>query len=75
MKLFSPQKEITSSLGLHPSTICIEIVLEVDKTYSHEFAHTISRARQYNKLKYTVITSHIKTYIKTKLKKTGYQNR
>jgi len=65
------QKEIASSIGVHPSTICREIQRnrdDIDQVYSYEFAHATARDRQYNKVKYTVITSKIKTYIKSKLK-------
>ena len=65
------QKEIAESIGVHPSTICREIKRNRDvltQTYSYEFAHSSSQNRQQNKAKYTVFTSKIKTYIKTKLK-------
>ena len=65
------QKEIAESIGVHPSTICREIQRnrdDIDRTYSYEFAHTTARNRQDLKVKYTVITSKIKTYIKSKLK-------
>jgi IS30 family transposase len=65
------QKEIAESIGVHPSTICREIQRNRDKEikeYSYDFAHTIAMKRQQSKIKYTVITSKIKTYIKTKLK-------
>jgi len=65
------QKEIASSIGVHPSTICREIQRnkdDIDKVYSYEFAHSSARNRQNSKAKYTVITSKIKTYIKSKLK-------
>ena len=65
------QKDIAESIGVHASTICREIQRnrdEDDKEYSFEFAHATARDRQYNKVKYTVITSKIKTYIKSKLK-------
>jgi len=65
------QKEIAQSIGVNPSTICREIQRnrdQVDRVYSYEFAHSTAVHRQYNKVKYTVITSKIKTYIKSKLK-------
>ena len=65
------QKEIAESIGVHPSTICRELQRNRDtitKEYSYEFAHSISQSRQCSKVKYTVITSKIKTYIKSKLK-------
>jgi len=65
------QKEIAESIGVHPSTICREIRRNSDKVtkeYSYEFAHSIAENRQQTKVKYTVITSKIKTYIKSKLK-------
>ena len=65
------QKEIAESIGVHPSTICREIQRnrdDIDRTYSYEFAQTTARNRQQSKVKYTVITSKIKTYIKSKLK-------
>lgn len=65
------QKEIASSIGVHPSTICREIQRNKDvitQEYSYDFAHTVASKRQRSKSKYTVLTSKIKTYIKTKLK-------
>jgi len=65
------QKEIAESIGVHPSTICRKIQRnkdEIAQVYSYEFAHATARNRQYTKVKYTVITSKIKTYIKSKLK-------
>ena len=65
------QKEIAASIGVHPSTICREIQRNKDvitQEYSYDFAHTISIRRQRSKSKYTVFTSKIKSYIKTKLK-------
>jgi len=65
------QKEIASSIGVHPSTICREIQRNKDvitQEYSYDFAHTVASKRQRSKSKYTVFTSKIKTYIKTKLK-------
>ena len=65
------QKEIAESIGVHPSTICREIRRNKDiitQEYSYDFAHTIATKRQRSKIKYTVFTSKIKTYIKTKLK-------
>ena len=65
------QKEIAESIGVHPSTICREIKRNSDaisNEYSYEFAHTIAVKRQQNKNKHTVLTSKIKTYIKSKLK-------
>ena len=65
------QKEIAKSIGVHPSTICREIQRNrdnVSKEYSYEFAHSSSQDRQQSKVKYTVLTSKIKTYIKQHLK-------
>lgn len=65
------QKEIAESIGVHPSTICREIQRNKD-TLTHEyhyaFADTKAVGRQQTKVKYTVISSKIKTYIKSKLK-------
>jgi len=66
------QKEIAKSIGVHPSTICREIQRNQDKTtheYHYAFADSIASKRQQEKVKYTVITSKIKTYIENKLKK------
>jgi len=66
------QKEIAKSIGVHPSTICREIQRNQDKMtheYHYAFADSIASKRQQAKVKYTVITSKIKTYIKNKLKK------
>jgi len=65
------QKEIANTIGVHPSTICREIKRNKDVTtqeYHYAFAQTKSQRRQQSKIKYTVITSKIKTYIKYKLK-------
>ena len=65
------QKEIAQSIGVHPSTICREIRRnrdEISQEYSYDFAHSTSKHRQQCKVKYTVITSKVKTYIKSKLK-------
>lgn len=65
------QKEIAESIGVHPSTIYREIRRnsdEVTKEYSYEFAHAVAQNRQHTKVKHTVLTSKIKTYIKSKLK-------
>lgn len=65
------QKEIAESIGVHPSTICREIQRNKDvisKEYSYDFAHIAATKRQQTKIKYTVFTSQIKTYIQTKLK-------
>ena len=65
------QKEIAESIGVHPSTICREIQRNKDKTtqeYHYTFAEGTASKRQKNKVKYTVITSKIKMYIKAKLK-------
>ena len=65
------QKKIAESIGVHPSTICREIQRNKDETtqeYHYVFANTIATKRQKEKVKYTVITSKIKTYIKSKLK-------
>ncbi|WP_419589155.1 IS30 family transposase [Thiolapillus sp.] len=65
------QKEIAQSIGVHPSTICRELKRNSDAVsneYSYEFAHTVALKRQRNKNKHTILTSRIKTYIKSKLK-------
>jgi len=65
------QKEIAQSIGVHPSTICRELKRNSDaisNEYSYEFAHTVALKRQRNKNKHTILTSRIKTYIKSKLK-------
>lgn len=65
------QKEIAQSIGVHPSTICRELKRNSDTVsneYSYEFAHTVALKRQRNKNKHTILTSRIKTYIKSKLK-------
>ncbi len=65
------QKEIAESIGVHPSTISRELQRNRDtftKEYSYDFAHSRSQSRQCSKAKYTVITSKIETYIKSKLK-------
>lgn len=65
------QKEIAESIGVHPSTICREIRRNKDmitQEYSYDFAHSAASKRQRSKIKYTVFTAKIKTYIKTKLK-------
>jgi len=65
------QKEIALSMGVHPSTVCRELKRncdEVTNEYHYAFAHTVATNRQQSKIKYTVFTSKIKTYIKTKLK-------
>ena len=65
------QKEIAEHIGVHPSTICREIKRNSDEEtleYEYSFAHAKFQRRQQAKKKYTVFTSKIKTYIKTKLK-------
>jgi len=65
------QKEIAESIGVHPSTICREIQRnrdDVTDEYHYAFAQTKSQRRQKAKSKYSVLTSKVKTYIKTKLK-------
>ncbi len=65
------QKKIAESIGVHPSTICREIQRNKDSSteeYHYAFADTKATTRQQEKVKYTVITSKIKTYIKSKLK-------
>jgi IS30 family transposase len=65
------QKEIAESIGVHPSTICREIQRNRDDVideYHYAFAQTKSQRRQKAKSKYSVLTSKVKTYIKTKLK-------
>jgi IS30 family transposase len=65
------QKEIAESIGVHPSTICREIQRNKDistQEYHYAFADSKASIRQQSKAKYTVITSKIKTYIKSKLK-------
>ena len=71
LKSGSSQKEIAASIGVHPSTICREIQRNQDSAtqeYHYAFADTKATTRQQTKVKYTVITSKIKTYIKLKLK-------
>lgn len=71
LKMGWRQKEIAESIGVHPSTIGREIQRNSDKTtqeYSFEFAHSIAIYRQKKQEKYTVITSKVKAYIKSKLK-------
>ena len=71
LKSGSNQKEIAQSIGVHPSTICREIQRNQDSStqeYHYAFADTKATTRQQSKVKYTVITSRIKTYIKSKLK-------
>ena len=63
------QKDIAESIGVHPSTICRELKRNsnaVSNEYSYEFAHAVAVKR---KSKHTMLTSKIKTYIKTKLTK------
>ena len=65
------QKEIAESIGVHPSTICREIQRNKDVTtqeYHYAFAESKASIRQKSKVKHTVLTSKIKTYIKQKLK-------
>jgi IS30 family transposase len=65
------QKEIAESIGVHPSTICREIHRNQDRVteeYHYAFAETKAKRRQESKRKYTVITTKIKGYIKSKLK-------
>lgn len=65
------QKNIAKTIGVHPSTICREIQRNKDvatQEYHYAFAQTKSQRRQKSKRKYTVLTSKIKTYIKSKLK-------
>ena len=65
------QKDIAASIGVHPSTICREIQRNKDtltQEYHYAFADSKSTTRQQEKTKYTVMTSKIKTYIKSKLK-------
>ena len=65
------QKDIAEIIGVHPSTICREIQRnkdEITQEYHYAFADIKSNIRKKSKHKYTVITSKIKTYIKTKLK-------
>jgi len=65
------QKEIANSIGVNPSTICREIQRNKDnltQEYHYAFAESSASRRQQSKAKYTVITSKIKTYIKSKLK-------
>ena len=65
------QKEIAETIGVHPSTICREIQRNKDAVsheYHYAFADSKASKRQRSKVKYTVITSKIKTYIKSKLK-------
>ncbi|MDD2399963.1 MAG: helix-turn-helix domain-containing protein, partial [Sulfurovum sp.] len=64
------QKEIAQTIGVHPSTICREIQRNKDmdtEEYHYAFAQTKAQRRQEAKVKYTVFTSRIKTYIKHKL--------
>ncbi|WP_415407812.1 transposase [Sulfurovum sp. CS9] len=71
LKRGSSQKKIVESIGVHPSTICREIKRnsdEISKEYSYDFAHSTSEDRQHSKVKYTVLNSKIKAYIKSKLK-------
>ena len=71
LKSGSSQKQIAQSIGVHPSTICREIQRNKDvitQEYHYAFADTKATTRQKEKVKYTVITSKIKTYIKSKLK-------
>jgi len=65
------QKEIANSIGVNPSTICREIHRNKDvltQEYHYTFAESNANRRQISKIKYTVITSKIKTYIKAKLR-------
>ena len=65
------QKEIANSIGVNPSTISREIQRNKDsltQEYHYTFAESSASKRKKIKSKYTVITSQIKTYIKTKLK-------
>jgi len=65
------QKEIANSIGVNPSTISREIQRNKDiltQEYHYTFAESTASRRQKSKVKYTVITSKIKTYIKAKLK-------
>ena len=65
------QQKIAEHIGVHPSTISREIRRnsdEVTQIYEYSFAHSKYEQRQQSKRKYTVFTSKIKTYIKTRLK-------
>ena len=65
------QKDIAESIGVHPSTICREIQRNKDivtQEYHYGFVENKASRRQISKVKYTVLTSKIKTYIKAKLK-------
>ncbi len=71
MKRGWSQKEIAESIGVHLSTICRELQRNSDgisKEYSYDIPHSASQGRQHGKVKYTVITSKIKIYVKSKLK-------
>jgi len=71
LKRGSSQKEIAESIGVHPSTICRELQRNkesVTQEYHYAFAEIASQKRQPAKAKYTVFTSKIKAYIKSKLK-------
>ena len=72
------QKEIATTIGVHPSTICREIKRNKDSVtqeYHYAFAQTKTQRRQQAKAKYTVFTSRIKTYIKSKLKEDCHLNK
>ena len=65
------QKDIAEIIGVHPSTICREIQRNKDsitQEYHYAFADLESQRRKASKPKYSVLTSKVKSYIKSKLK-------
>jgi len=64
------QKDIAEIIGVHPSTICREIQRnqdELTQEYHYAFADIKSHTRKKSKHKYTVLSSKIQAYIKSKL--------
>jgi len=64
------QKDIAEIIGVHPSTICREIQRnqdEITQEYHYAFADIKSNTRKKSKHKYTVLSSKIQAYIKSKL--------
>ena len=65
------QKEIAKELGVHPSTISREIKRNWDTNsdkYEYTTAHFNTEHRHKTKVKYTVITPRVESYIREKLK-------
>ncbi len=63
------QKEIASTLNIHPSTVCRELQRNTDTSYSYEgiIANSLAQARHKNKKKAIKLTERVKKYIEEKL--------